>query len=116
MSDSVTELSERLRKVVGDRDWKQFHNPTQLAMDISVEAGELLELFQWKLENELPKLMVEKRAKIGEELADVFLSCLKFANFNNIDIIAAAWNKVEEMEKKYPVEKAKGSNRKYNEL
>lgn len=116
MSDSVKELSERLRKVVEDRDWKQFHNPTQLAMDISVEAGELLELFQWKLEKDLPKLMVDKREKIEEELADVFLSCIKFATVNNIDLISAAWKKVEEMERKYPVEKAKGSNRKYNEL
>ena len=116
MSDSVKELSERLKKVVEDRDWKQFHNPTQLAVDISVEAGELLEVFQWKLEKDLPKLMVDRKEKIEEELADVFLSCLKFANSAGIDIVAAAWKKVEGMERKYPVEKAKGSNRKYNEL
>ena len=114
--DRLAELQERLKRFVDERDWKQFHNPTQLAMDISVEASELLELFQWKLEKELPQVMKDKKSKIEEELGDVFMTCLKFANETNIDILAAAERKFLEMERKYPVEKAKGSNKKYNEL
>jgi len=117
MSDSVKELSDRIAKSVRDREWDKFHNPTQEAMDIAVEAGELLELFQWRLEKQLPQLMKEKRERIEEELADVFLSCLKFASSNKIDIISAAWKKVEEIERKYPPEKCKGDSwKKHDEL
>jgi NTP pyrophosphatase (non-canonical NTP hydrolase) len=63
MPDRLEQLQEKLKRFVEERDWKQFHNPTQLAMDISVEASELLELFQWKLEKELPQAMKDKKAR-----------------------------------------------------
>lgn len=117
MSDSVKELTERMAKIIKERGWERFDNPTQQAMDIAVEAGELLELFQWRLEKDLPQLMVEKKARIEEELADVFLSCIKFATVNNIDLVSAAWKKVEDMERKYPADKVKGQGwKKHDEL
>ena len=118
MSDNVKELSERMAKVIRERGWERFDNPTQQAMDIAVEAGELLELFQWKPEKDLPQHMKEKKERIEAELADVFLSCIKFATINDIDLISAAWKKVEEMELKYPADKvrASGSWKKHNEL
>ena len=115
MPDRLEELQEKLKRFVEERDWHQFHNPTQLAMDISVEAGELLELFQWKMEKELPQVMKEKREKVEAELADVFLSCLKFSNHTGIDIMAAAEKKFAEMGSKYPADKVRGKNKKYDE-
>src|SRR3989344_6964891 len=103
--DSVEDLSNKLKQFVKDRDWEQFNNPTQLAVDISVEANELLELFQWKKENELSQVLIEKKDKIEEELGDVFLSCLQFANHANIDVLKAAQKKFIETERKYPVDK-----------
>ncbi len=114
--DSVEELSNKLKQFVKERDWGQFHNPTQLAMDISVEASELLELFQWKKENELSQVLIDKKDKIEDELGDVFLSCLKFANETDINILAAANKKFLDMERKYPIGKSKGQNKKYTEL
>lgn len=95
------------------RDWAQFHNPKDLAISISIEASELLELFQWSgadLERQ------DKRDEIGDELADVMIYCMYLANSLGTDIPTLISKKLEEDKKKYPVEKAKGTARKYTEL
>ena len=103
-------ITEKLIAFRDERDWAQFHNPKDLALALNIEAGELLEEFLWKNAEEAN---VEK---VKEELADVlayaFLIAEKY-NFNVVDIVMA---KMKENEKKYPVNKAKGTSKKYNEL
>lgn len=96
-----------------ERDWKQFHNPKDLAISISLESSELLELFQWSgtdLE------AARKKPEMTEELADVMIYCIYMANALNIDIPEAIQNKIDKNAAKYPVEKAKGKSKKYTEL
>ena len=96
-----------------ERDWKQFHNPKDLAISISLESSELLELFQWSgtdLE------AARKKPEMTEELADVMIYCIYMANALNIDIPEAIQNKLDKNAAKYPVEKAKGKSKKYTEL
>lgn len=120
MGDEATTLSELkliVKKFCEERDWDQFHNPKDLAIGISTEANELLEIFRFKNEKEM-KEMVNDQAKMKEiekELADVLYFVLRFAQMNSIDLSTALKNKLKENEKRYPVEKAKGSNKKYNE-
>lgn len=97
-----------------DRDWEQFHNPKDLALSLSLEASELLELFQWLDSDEAVK---RNRDKMREELADVIVYALDFANalgFEDLNFLIM--DKMKKNEAKYPLEKAKGSNKKYTEL
>lgn len=92
------------------RDWSQFHNPKDLAIALSVEAGELLEAYLWKTDNQASP------DAIRAELADVVIYAILFAESTDIDIAAAVRAKLQENDQKYPVSKAKGSARKYTEL
>ncbi|WP_175639289.1 nucleotide pyrophosphohydrolase [Metabacillus schmidteae] len=95
-----------------ERDWQQFHNPKDLALSISLEASELLENFQWKTSEEA----VEKNAEnIKDELADIVIYSLLFANETGIDLVEAIEQKIQKNNEKYPVEKAYGSKTKYSE-
>ena len=97
-----------------DRDWEQFHNPKDLALSLSLEASELLELFQWLDSDEAVK---QNRDKMREELADVIVYALDFANALDFeDLNSLIMDKMTKNEAKYPLEKAKGSNKKYTEL
>lgn len=93
-----------------ERDWEQFHNPKDLALAISIEAGELLELFLWKNANDANK------DKIKEELADVFAYAFLLAEKYQFDVKEIVLEKIKKNGKKYPVEKAKGTSKKYDEL
>jgi NTP pyrophosphatase (non-canonical NTP hydrolase) len=104
------EIIQALLKFRNERDWEQFHNPKDLALAINVEAGELLELFLWKSANEAN---VEK---IREELADVFAFAFMLAEKYNFDVKEIVLEKIKRNGEKYPVEKAKGTSKKYNEL
>lgn len=96
-----------------DRDWKQFHNPKDLAISISLEAAELLEVFQWSAED----VKCEKKlGKIKEELADVVNYCILMADACGLDLDEIVYEKVKRNNEKYPVEKAFGSKEKYTEL
>ncbi len=111
---------EELKKIVRDfceaRDWDQFHNPKDLAIGISTEANELLQIFRFKSEADMEKLMKsEKRKEVEEELSDVFYFVLRFAQMNDIDLSESIKSKIEKNNEKYPVEKVKGCNKKYNE-
>lgn len=108
--NEFNELTEVLIKFRNDRDWEQFHNPKDLAIALSVETGELLELFLWKDADQADV------NKIREELADVLAYSLLLADKYKLDIGEIVKEKVKKNEVKYPVEKARGSAKKYTEL
>ncbi|HSH72657.1 MAG TPA: nucleotide pyrophosphohydrolase [Methylophilaceae bacterium] len=113
MSDSLDELRAKVNAFVKERDWEQFHTPKNLAMAMIVEAAEVVEHFQWDTPEASATLSEERKTEIGHELADTFVYLLRIAEVCGIDLIAAANAKIELNAKKYPVEKAKGSNAKY---
>lgn len=113
MADSLEELRGRINAFVQDRDWAQFHTPKNLAMAMIVEAAELVEQFQWDTPAESQQLTVEKREAVSHELADTFVYLLRIAEVLDIDLIDAANRKIDLNARKYPVEKARGSNAKY---
>jgi len=115
MSD-IKKLTEKIKKFRDARDWKQFHNPKDLALSLVLESAEVLEHFQWKSKEEINKYIVENKNEIGEELADVFYWVLLMSHDLDIDIIKASEEKLKKNEEKYPVEKAKGKHTKYNKL
>ena len=102
------EVLEELRKFVDERDWKQFHTPENLAKSISIEAAELLELFQWGSE--------ANEANINDELADVLTYCILLADQYGLDPYELVIQKLEKTKEKYPVEKSKGKSDKYDRL
>jgi NTP pyrophosphatase (non-canonical NTP hydrolase) len=109
----IKNLIERIKKFSEDRNWSQFHDPKNLAISLSLEASEVLELYQWTKDNQLKP---ERAVKIDEELADVFYWLIMLSNHYNIDLIQALNKKMDQNEEKYPAEKAKGKSDKYTEL
>ena len=113
---TVEELKRMTKKFMDDRDWRKFHNPKDLAITIATESAELLEIFRFKNEEEINELLnTDKRVEIEDELADVLLNIFRFSDLYNVDLSSALKTKIEKSEKKYPVEKCKGKNKKYNE-
>jgi NTP pyrophosphatase (non-canonical NTP hydrolase) len=117
-STSVAELKARILAFVRERDWEQFHAPKNLSMALAAEAAELMEHFLWASPEESKAITQDpvKRAKIAEELADVVIYALEFANATGLDVAATIEAKMIANGKKYPVEKAKGRADKYTEL
>ena len=109
-------LRNQLRTFAADRDWDQFHSPKNRAAALAVEAAELLEHFQWLTEAESQQLAPEALNEVREEVADVLLYLIRISDKLGIDLIAAAKAKIELNAEKYPVDKARGSSRKYTEL
>jgi dCTP diphosphatase len=112
-SDDVTtvaQLKSLVEAFVAERDWAQFHSPKNLAMAIGVEAGELMNLFRWHSEQDSIRIMEkgEVRQAAGDELADVVICALSFANRTGIDIAREVENKIVKNSKKYPVDQYKG--------
>ena len=107
--DKFEQVKERIDKFVNDRDWRQFHTPSNLAKSISTEASQLLECFQWN-DNDYDLEHVK------EELADVMNYCIQMSQVLNVDIIDILNSKLDKTEKKYPVDKAKGVSTKYDKL
>jgi dCTP diphosphatase len=121
LSDSATtvsELKERVLAFVRERDWEQFHTPKNLSMALAAETAELMEHFLWATPEESRAVAADpaKRAKIAEELADVVIYALEFANATGLDIAASIEAKVAANARKYPVEKSRGRSAKYTEL
>jgi len=114
--DKLEELKFAIRKLAKDRDWAQFHSPKNLAMAMSVETAEVVEIFQWLTEEQSKHLSKGKADDLAEELADTYIYLLKIAGHYGIDLNEAALKKIKKNELKYPVEKARGSAKKYNEL
>ena len=120
-TDSTTNLAELKGRVLAfarERDWEQFHAPKNLSMALAAEAGELMEHFLWATPEASRTVVADpaKRAKIEEELADVVIYALEFANMTGIDVAAVIEKKMAANAAKYPVEKAKGRSDKYTEL
>ncbi|NRF66957.1 nucleotide pyrophosphohydrolase [Aquincola sp. S2] len=116
MADSLHDLAQELSQFASDRDWAQFHSPKNLASALVVEAAELLEHFQWLTEAQSRELSPEKRDAVSQELADVLLYLIQLSSALDIDPIAAAQAKLKVNELKYPVDRARGSSKKYDEL
>jgi NTP pyrophosphatase (non-canonical NTP hydrolase) len=116
-SKTIKELKGKVQKFCEERDWDKFHNPKELAIGMVTEASELLDIFRFKKEEDIKAIISDpnKRQKVGEELADVFYFVLRFAQMNSFDLSEELEKKLEKNNQKYPVEKAKGSNKKYNE-
>lgn len=115
MADSLQALRSRINSFVAERDWQQFHTPKNLAMAMIVEAAELVEQFQWDTPEESQQLTPEKREAVSHELADTFVYLLRLSEVLEIDLIAAANQKIDLNAKKYPADKSRGSNAKYTE-
>jgi NTP pyrophosphatase (non-canonical NTP hydrolase) len=115
MPDSLRHLAQQLDQFAKDRDWQQFHSPKNLASALVVEAGELLEHFQWMSEAHSRALAPDKRDAVGAEVADVLLYLIQLASALGIDPIAAAQAKLLLNESKYPIARARGNSRKYDE-
>ena len=107
------ETIDQVLKFRDDRNWRQFHNPKDLAISICLEAAELLEVFQWSAEDVQCE---DKKDKIREELADVLNYCVLMADVCGLDMDEIVREKIKKNEEKYPVEKAYGSKEKYTEL
>ena len=112
--NDLKQIAERLKAFNQARDWDQFHCPRNLAMALSTEAAELLECFLWVKDGE--SIPDDKRPHIAEEAADVLICLVNFCTQAGIDLGEAFDNKIERNERKYPVEKARGSREKYDKL
>ena len=115
-AEPLRELRDAVRRFCAERDWDRYHAPKNLAMALSVEAAELLEHFQWISEEDSKRLGAEQLTRVREELADVLIYLVRLADKLDVDLLAAARDKLVLNAAKYPVNKARGSNRKYTEL
>ena len=115
---TLAELKARLAAFVHERDWEQFHAPKNLSMALAAEAAELMEHFLWSTPEQSQAVVRDpaKRQKIEEEVADVVIYALEFANVTGIDLTAAIEAKIAANARKYPIEKARGRAEKYDEL
>jgi len=113
--DCLTILTQRLRDFAAARDWERFHSPKNLAMALAAETGELLEHFQWLTEAQSRELDPSQRDLVAAELADVLLYLLRLADRLGVDLKTAAERKIAVNEKRYPVDRVRGSAKKYTE-
>jgi len=115
---TVAALRESVLAFARERDWEQFHSPKNLSMALAAEAGELMEHFLWSESRNSAAALVDpkKREQIEDELADVVIYALEFANIGGIDLARAIGTKLAKNAAKYPVEKARGRSDKYTEL
>ncbi len=116
MSKTIEALTSEIRAFRDARDWLQFHNPKELAVAITAEAGELLQHFVWQSPEQSAQRIVDRRAEIESEVADVAILLFEFADNCGIDLADAMRAKLARNEERYPAGKARGSNKKYNEL
>lgn len=112
----MKELIKKLRKFADDRDWEQFHSPKNLSMALAVEAGEILECFQWLTEEQSKNLDPEALRRVKEEIGDVQIYLARLADQLGFSPLEAAEEKLKQNIRKYPAEKVKGKAKKYTEL
>ena len=111
---NINDFTKRIISFRDARDWKQFHNPKDVALSLVLEAAEVMEHFQWKSKEEIGEYVKTNKNEIGEELADVLYWILLMGHDLKIDVLEALAKKILKNEEKYPVEKAKGRHTKYN--
>jgi dCTP diphosphatase len=116
MTDSLRHLAQQLDRFASERDWQPFHSPKNLASALVVEAGELLEHFQWMTEEQSRGLTPAQRDEVGAEVADVLLYLVQLASALGIDPVAAAQAKLQVNAQRYPIERARGNSRKHDKL
>jgi len=109
-------LKKEVKNFSDDRNWEQFHSPKNLSMALIVEAGELVEQFQWMTENESLCLDEDKLSNVKDEIADIFIYLLRLSDRLDIDILEAAFQKLKKNEIKYPQDKSYGKSSKYDKL
>jgi dCTP diphosphatase len=114
--DSISRITTRIREFRDARDWRQFHAPKELAVAIVAEAGELLQHFVWQSPEQSHQRATDRKAEIASEIADVSILLFELADNLEIPLGKAILEKIDRNEERYPVSKAKGSNKKYNEL
>ena len=115
-SHGLDPLRDSLRQFAAEREWDRFHSPKNLAMALAVEAAELLERFQWVTEEDSRRLPPAELARVREEMADVLNYLVRLADKLDVDLLAAARDKIALNAQKYPVDKARGNAKKYSEL
>ena len=116
MPDRIEELTLEIRAFRDARDWKQFHAPKEMAVAIAAEAGELLQHFVWQDPAQSAQRIIDQRAALEDEIADLAILLFEFADNLDINLATAIRAKLHRNQQRYPVDKARGSNRKYNEL
>ncbi len=114
--NKLEELKKKVLEFRDQRDWKQFHNPKDLAQALSIEASELLELFLWVSQKKSYDVAKERHKEVSDELADVLILLLLLSDATGIDLEKAFLQKIDKNAKKYPVEKSKGQSSKYTHL
>ena len=114
--ETFNHLKNRLREFAIARDWEQFHSPKNLAMALIVEAAELVEHFQWLTEEQSATLPPDKLAEVEQELADIQIYLIRLADRLNINLEQAVDAKIAVNERRYPVEKVRGSAKKYTDF
>ena len=112
----IKEITGKIIKFRDERDWMQFHDPKNMAISIILEASELLEHFQWKTKEEVEKYIIQNKAEIKDEIADIALYLFELADNLGISLASAMEEKLKKNGMKYPIEKAKGKHTKYNKL
>ncbi|MCA9339132.1 nucleotide pyrophosphohydrolase [Candidatus Saccharibacteria bacterium] len=114
--NDLERMQQRISKFRDARDWKQFHNPKDMALSLTLEAAEVLEHFQWKSNKEIKEELLKDKTKLSEELADVLYWVLLMSHDLSIDIERVFEEKMKQNEEKYSIDKAKGTHKKYTEL
>ena len=114
---TIAEAKEIVRRFCEERDWDQYHNPKDLAVGMVTEGSELLEIFRFKTPEECRELLSDPKRleEIRDELSDVFYFVLRFAQMNDIELFSALEDKIAKNDAKYPADKVRGCNRKYDE-
>ena len=112
----LDDITSRIVEFRDERDWQQYHSPRNLAASVSIEAAELLELFQWSSDESIAEDVETRRTDLERELADILIYCLLLAHDTGVDPVAAVEAKLAENAAKYPTHKARGSRAKYTEL
>ena len=116
MTDSISQLTRRIQAFVDARDWRQFHNPKDLAVAICAESGELMQHFVWQQPDQVDARTDAHRDEIASEIADVAILLFELADNLGLNLGEVIEQKIDRNEVRYPVEKARGNNRKYNEF
>ncbi|MCU0796965.1 MAG: nucleotide pyrophosphohydrolase [Akkermansiaceae bacterium] len=116
MADSIREITERIRKFSAARDWDVYHNPKDMAVAICAEAGELLQHFVWQQPGQIEERAASHREEIASEIADVGILLFEMADRMGLDLGTVMTAKLDRNEVRYPVDKAKGNNLKYNQF
>lgn len=116
MSDSIEVLTEEICRFRDARDWRQFHNPKEMAVAICAEAGELLQHFVWQSPEQSTARIRERKSEIASEMADLAILLFELAANSQVNLAEAVREKLARNESRYPVALAKGSNKKYSEL